>query len=129
MARRCVPAGDLTLSCRSDPPGWLPEARWTHDNQALADRSDLIILSVRPQDWPGIEAAAPGKLVVSVMAGVTLAAIAGASGDRARRPGAAERGGRGRPVLHPVDSGRLGERRRTGRRCGGSSTASAAETR
>ncbi len=31
---------------------------------------------MRPQDWPGIEAAAPGKLVVSVMAGVTLAAIA-----------------------------------------------------
>ena len=35
-----------------------------------------MILSVRPQDWPAIEVSAPGKLVVSVMAGVTLADIA-----------------------------------------------------
>ena len=68
--------GDLTLSCRSEPPGWLPDAHWTHDNQALADRSDVVILSVRPQDWPAIEVSAPGKLVISVMAGVTLADIA-----------------------------------------------------
>ena len=46
----------LTLSCRSTPPDWLPEAHWTHDNQALADRSDVIILSVRPQDWPAVAA-------------------------------------------------------------------------
>lgn len=81
LARAAVGAGivaaeDLTLSCRSAPPGWLPEATWTRDNQLLADRSDLIVLSVRPQDWPSLAARAPGRLVVSVMAGVTLADIA-----------------------------------------------------
>jgi pyrroline-5-carboxylate reductase len=71
-----VREGELTLSCRSSPPGWLPEACWTHDNQALAERSDVVVLSVRPQDWPAIEVSAPGRLVVSVMAGVGLADIA-----------------------------------------------------
>ena len=71
-----LPAERLTLSCRSTPPGWLPTAAWTHDNQALADRSDVVIVSVRPQDWPGIAVTAPGKLVISVMAGVALADIA-----------------------------------------------------
>ena len=67
---------ELVLSCWSEPPDWLPEAHWTHDNQALADRSDVVILSVRPRDWPSIDVSASGKLVVSVMAGVTLADIA-----------------------------------------------------
>ena len=81
-----VPEERLTLSCRSTPPDWLPEAHWTHDNQALADRSDVIILSVRPQDWPAIAVTAPGKLVVSVMAGVTLDDIAARLGtDRVVR--------------------------------------------
>jgi pyrroline-5-carboxylate reductase len=80
VARALVAAGvarteELTLSCRSLPPGWLPEASWTHDNQALAERSDVVILSVRPQDWPAIAVSAPGALVISVMAGVTLADI------------------------------------------------------
>lgn len=65
----------LTLSCRSAPPGWLPEAVWTHDNQALADGVDVVILSIRPQDWPQIGISAAGKLVISVMAGVSLADI------------------------------------------------------
>ena len=68
--------GGLTLSCRSAPPAWLPGAEWTHDNQALADRSDVVILSVPPQAWPAIAVTAPGKLVISVMAGVALADIA-----------------------------------------------------
>lgn len=71
-----LPPGELTLSCRSEPPGWLPGAHWTRDNQALADRSDIVVLSVRPQDWSAIEVSAPGKLVISVMAGVTLSDIA-----------------------------------------------------
>lgn len=86
VAAEVVPASDLSLSCRSEPPGWLPAAHWTRDNQALADRSDVVILSVRPQDWPAVAVATPGKLVVSVMAGVTLADIAGRVGtDRVVR--------------------------------------------
>lgn len=81
-----VEAAGLTLSCRSAPPGWLPEATLTRDNQALADRSDVVILSVRPQDWPAITVTAPGKLAISVMAGVTLADIAARLGtDRVVR--------------------------------------------
>jgi pyrroline-5-carboxylate reductase len=57
-------------------PTLVPDAHWTHDNQALADRSDVVIVSVRPQDWPAIAVSAPGKLVISVMAGVRLAELA-----------------------------------------------------
>jgi pyrroline-5-carboxylate reductase len=76
VERLLLPASGLTLSCRSAPPDWLPDAHWTHDNQVLADRSDVVILSVRPQDWTAIDVAAPGRLVISVMAGVKLAEIA-----------------------------------------------------
>jgi len=85
LARALVAAGlppaRLTLSCRSAAPDWLPGAAWTHDNQALADASDVIVLSVRPQDWDAIAIAAAGKLVVSVMAGIPLADIARATGS------------------------------------------------
>lgn len=67
-----VAAEHLTLSYRSGQPGFLPEATWTRDNQELVDRSDVIIVSVRPQDWPAIDISAYGKLVMSVMAGVPL---------------------------------------------------------
>ena len=70
------PPGALSLSCRGAFPSWLTDAHWTHDNQELADRSNLVVLSVRPGDWPAIEVAARGKLVISVMAGITLADIA-----------------------------------------------------
>lgn len=101
LARALVAAGlppsRLTLSCRSTPPDWLPGARWTHDNQALADASDVIILSVRPQDWAAVNLAAPGRLIVSVMAGIPLADLARRTGsDRVVRalPNAAAEVGR-----------------------------------
>ncbi|ESX87088.1 pyrroline-5-carboxylate reductase dimerization domain-containing protein [Mesorhizobium sp. LNJC405B00] len=71
-----VAAEHLTLSYRSGQPGFLPDAIWTRDNQELVDRSDVIIVSVRPQDWPAIEISAPGKLVMSVMAGIPLYQLA-----------------------------------------------------
>jgi pyrroline-5-carboxylate reductase len=85
LARSLVESGllapsGLTLSCRSAPPDWLPEADWTSDNRRLADTVDVVVLSVRPQDWPGVQLAADGKLVISVMAGVPLAAIAARTG-------------------------------------------------
>ena len=84
-------------------PTGFPDAHWTHDNQALADRSDIVILSVRPQDWQEIAVSAPDKLVISVMAGVTLAEIAARLGtDRVVRalPNAAAE------VGHPTLPGR-----------------------
>ncbi len=90
LARALVAAGlppaRLTLSCRSAPPDWLPGADWTHDNQALADASDVVVLAVRPQDWGAVAVAAPDRLVVSVMAGIPLADIAADTGtDRVVR--------------------------------------------
>lgn len=85
LARAVIGAGllqpsRLTLSCRSAPPDWLPDATWTQDNQALVDRADVVILSVRPQDWPRIDISANDKLVVSVMAGIPITAIAARTG-------------------------------------------------
>ncbi len=40
------------LSAVSKPDRLCQSASWTPDNQALADRSDVIIVSVRPVDWP-----------------------------------------------------------------------------
>ena len=70
-----VRAQHLTLSYRSARPDRFPGAFWTDDNQALADRCDIIMLSVRPQDWPSLAIDTRGKLVISVMAGIRLADI------------------------------------------------------
>ncbi|RWB98526.1 MAG: pyrroline-5-carboxylate reductase [Mesorhizobium sp.] len=75
-------AADLALSYRSVKPDRFPGAFWTDDNQALADRSDVIMLSVRPQDWPSLSIDAKGKLVISVMAGIRLAEIGEKHGTR-----------------------------------------------
>lgn len=76
LAAGAVRAEHLTLSYRRTRPERFSSAFWTNDNQVLADRCDVILLSVRPQDWPCLEVDARGKLVISVMAGIRLAAIA-----------------------------------------------------
>ena len=52
------------------------------------------MVSVRPEDWPGLALRAPGRLVVSFMACVPLAALAATGGRivRAMPNGAAEAG-------------------------------------
>jgi pyrroline-5-carboxylate reductase len=65
----------LALSYRSQQPDRFAGAFWTTDNQALADRSDVIVLSVRPLDWANLSFHANGKLVISVMAGIRLSAL------------------------------------------------------
>ncbi|WP_192254342.1 pyrroline-5-carboxylate reductase family protein [Mesorhizobium silamurunense] len=82
LAAGVVRAQDLALSYRSAKPDRFPGTFWTDDNQALADRSDVIILSVRPQDWPSLSIDAKGKLVISVMAGIRLAEIGEKHGTR-----------------------------------------------
>lgn len=86
LARTLVETGvtaetDLILSCRSAAPGWLPGATWTHDNQALAEAADIVVLSVRPRDWPEIAVPAADKLVISVMAAVPAEEIAAGVGS------------------------------------------------
>ena len=48
--------------------------------EELVDRSDVVLLSVRPEQYPGVDIAARGKLVVSVMAGVPARVIAERTG-------------------------------------------------
>lgn len=65
----------LILSSRTalpDDRGDRPGGRLIADNQELVDRSDVIIVSVRPEQFAAVDVDARGKLVVSVMAGVTL---------------------------------------------------------
>lgn len=75
IERGLVKPEDLTLSYRSAEPQGFSGASLTRNAQALADRSEVIVLSVRPEDWPAVEFTAPGRLIVSVMAGIGLDAI------------------------------------------------------
>ena len=50
------------------------------DNQTLVDASDVVILSVRPEQFERLAIKAPGKLVVSLMEGVTAHVISEATG-------------------------------------------------
>lgn len=77
-----VAASQLSLSSRSGAKGAneIAGAHWTRDNWELAGRSDVIVLSVRPQQFSEVEIDAKGKLVVSVMAGVSAATIAARTG-------------------------------------------------
>jgi len=70
-----VPTKRLICSFRSSKPENSVDCRWTPDNSELVENSDVIILAVRPADWSAIDVDAAGKLVVSVMAGVTVDSI------------------------------------------------------
>lgn len=80
LAAGVVSCDRLTVSYRSKRAQVLPGAFWTRDNQELADRSDVIVVSVRPADWPNIRISAAGKLILSVMAGISIASLAKRSG-------------------------------------------------
>jgi pyrroline-5-carboxylate reductase len=76
-----VRARDLTLSYRSSRPDRLPGSTWTTDNQALVERSDVVVVSVRPADWPELSIDCRERLVISVMAGIRLDAIVARHGS------------------------------------------------
>ena len=70
---------DLVLSSRRGRAtgfeAW-PAVRFTTDNAELAAASDIVILSVRPEDLGSLELDLSAKLVISVMARVTADALA-----------------------------------------------------
>lgn len=72
-----IAAGDLVILNRAGTSGdfFGRKVTWAQNVADLVDRSDLIVVSVRPQDWPALALDAKGKLVVSVMAGVPLRAL------------------------------------------------------
>lgn len=76
VTRGAVAPEQLGVSFRSKEPLASPAAFRTRSSQELADWADVLILSVRPQDWPSLKIKAEGKLVVSVMATVTLEGLA-----------------------------------------------------
>lgn len=84
LETRFVAPGNLVLLNRSGPQ--LPyhgssEVIWAADARDLVAKSDVVVLSVRPADWPPLQLDARGRLVVSFMAGVEIDALS-ASGGR-----------------------------------------------
>ncbi|KJZ18610.1 pyrroline-5-carboxylate reductase family protein [Loktanella sp. S4079] len=69
-----VNASDLAVvnksGARRDYFGY--DVQWPKSAQALVAFADVIILSVRPDDWRQISMQAEGKLIISFMAGVPL---------------------------------------------------------
>jgi len=55
---------------------------WTRNNAELVEKSDIIVLSVRPQDFPDLIFPASDKLFISLMAGVTMDEIAAKTGTK-----------------------------------------------
>jgi pyrroline-5-carboxylate reductase len=72
-------ASELGLSFRSKAPDHHQDIYVTGESQALVEKSDVILLSVRPADFDSLAINASGKLVISVMAGVSIAQIASAT--------------------------------------------------
>ena len=77
--RGVVALEQLTVSSRSDNTGAINDlpVHWTHDNRELVQRSDIVILSVRPAEFDDVSIDLSNKLAVSVMAGVSCATISG----------------------------------------------------
>lgn len=78
-----VPASDLVLSNRSGArPDYhgRTEVTWASDPAALVARADVIVVTVRPEDYLDLGLHAPGRLVISFMAGIPMAALARTGG-------------------------------------------------
>jgi len=73
---------NLTSSYRRERPTRFNDVYWTENNQELVERSDVIIVSVRPADWPALDLVVGDKLVISVMAGIPLSQLSERSGTR-----------------------------------------------
>lgn len=74
-----VEAANLTLSCRSgvsDTFGDRSQVFWTADNRQLVQRSEAVIVSVRPEQFPAVGIDARDRLVISLMAGVSMETLA-----------------------------------------------------
>lgn len=82
VAKGVIDPARLILSSRSDHRGAadVPGATWTKNNAELARRSDVILLSVRPEQYPDVVIDAPGKLVISLMAAVPASIMAARTG-------------------------------------------------
>ena len=83
LGQGIVAPGDLVLLNRSGPrPDYHGHADvvWARDVADLVAQSDVVVVSVRPEDWPGLELRAQGRLVLSFMAGVDSRELARCGG-------------------------------------------------
>lgn len=97
LERGLVAAPDLVLLNRSGVrPDYYgrPDVTWAKDVADLVALVDAVVLAVRPEDFAALGLRATGRLVISFMAGVPMAALAGTGGRvvRAMPNAAAERG-------------------------------------
>lgn len=79
LSRGLTRPADLVLLNRSGRLGGYgdhPGLRWASDMADLQAQSDVIVLSVRPEDFPLAGFDPGGRLVISFMAGWTMAALA-----------------------------------------------------
>lgn len=77
LAKGLFAAGKLVVSNRSGThPLAQQGASLVADNQALVDRSDLVIIAVRPEHFASLNINACGKTIISLMAGITAQTIA-----------------------------------------------------
>ncbi len=72
-----IAAQDLVILTRQGTAGTFfgQDVVWASSAADLVARADLLVVSVRPQDWPALALEARGKPVISVMAGVPLRAL------------------------------------------------------
>ena len=83
LAAGVVEAGDLVVSSRNAPGDLYadqPAVRWTENNAELARACDVVVLSVRPQQFAPMRLDLANKLVVSVMAAVSCRMLAERTG-------------------------------------------------
>ena len=70
----------LLISNRSGVTAFESGVRLLADNQQLVDQSDIVVLSIRPEQFQELRINARGKQVISLMAGVSAQAISLATG-------------------------------------------------
>lgn len=83
LDRGIVAPGDLIALNRSGPRTDYHGHRgvvWARDPADLVAQCDVVVVSVRPQDWAGLGLYAPDRLVLSFMAGIGAARLASCAG-------------------------------------------------
>ena len=70
----------LLVSNRSGRSTLRPDVRVLADNQPLVALSDVLVLSIRPEQFRDLRIDASGKQVISLMAGIPAAVISAATG-------------------------------------------------
>ncbi|MCF4994641.1 pyrroline-5-carboxylate reductase, partial [Pseudomonas syringae] len=75
-----IAAGRLLVSNRSGGDAWRTDVRLLSDNQELIELSDIVVLSVRPDQFRELRIDARGKLLISLVAGLSASAITVATG-------------------------------------------------